>query len=92
MKKMFSRLLLMCCSAMLATAALAAEPAETKPDHPQPAVEPFAEFVTPSDSLPKLRYFADDKITLNDRCPVRRVRLNPKMGASYVNNQPVGFC
>jgi hypothetical protein len=61
-------------------------------EHPQKIAEPFAEFVTPSDSLPHLRYFADNKVTLNDRCPVRLVRLNPKMGASYVNNQPVGFC
>ncbi len=57
-----------------------------------PKIEPFAEFVTPADSLPHLRFLADGKVTLNDRCPVRKVRLNPRMGASYVNGQPVGFC
>lgn len=72
-------------------------------DHPAPAAaagdakmapkaEPFAEFVTPTDSLPRMRFLADGKISLNDRCPVRKVRLNPRMGASYVNGQPVGFC
>jgi hypothetical protein len=55
-------------------------------------VEPFAEFVAPQDSLPHLRFLADGLITLNDRCPVRKVRLNPRMGASYVNGRPVGFC
>jgi hypothetical protein len=53
---------------------------------------PFAEFISPADSLPRLRYLADGKITLNDRCPVRKVRLNPRMGAAYVNDHPVGFC
>ncbi len=54
--------------------------------------EPFAEFVAPADSLPHLRFFCDDQVSLNDRCPVRKVRLNPRMGASYVNDRPVGFC
>jgi hypothetical protein len=30
--------------------------------------------------------------TLNDRCPVRRVRLNRRLPAIYVNTHPVGFC
>jgi len=59
-------------------------------DHP--AAAPLAEYVAPADSLPHLRYFADGLVTLNDRCPVRKVRLNPRMGASYVNGHPVGFC
>ncbi len=84
--------LMICGTTLIVSAAPAAEPNENQSDHPQMIVEPFAEFVTPSDSLPHLRFFADGKVTLNDRCPVRRVRLNPKMGASYVNNQPVGFC
>jgi len=56
------------------------------------ATAPLAEIVAPEDSLPRLRYLADGKITLNDRCPVRKVALNPNMGAHYVNGQPVGFC
>ena len=68
--------------------ALAQAPADTaRPDHPL-----VAEFVSPADSLPHLRYLADGLVTLNDRCPVRKVRLNPKMNAAYVNGFPVGFC
>lgn len=69
--------------------------AATAPDTPAAtAMEaaPFAEFVAPGDSLPRLRFLADGKVSLNDRCPVRLVRLNTRMGASYVNDQPVGFC
>ncbi len=41
--------------------------------------------------LSKLRY-PDGQLTLNDQCPVRRVRLNTRMPAIYVNQHPVGFC
>lgn len=34
----------------------------------------------------------DGKITLNDRCPVRRVPLNLRLSALYVNGEPIGFC
>ena len=70
---------------------LSAEAADKKSDSAK-ADMPLAEFVAPQDTLPYMRYFADGKTTLNDRCPVRLVKLNPKMGASYVNNEPVGFC
>jgi len=50
------------------------------------------EFVAPADSFPRVRYFESDKITLNDRCPVRKVPLNPKMTPVYVNGLPIGFC
>ncbi|MCB1183803.1 hypothetical protein KDM41_10245 [bacterium] len=73
---------------LLAGGVQAASPAAMNGDK----VEPLAEYVSPADSLPQLRYFCDGLITLNDRCPVRKVRLNPKMGASYVNGRPVGFC
>ena len=43
------------------------------------------------DSLPKLR-FADGMVSLNDRCMVRKVPLNPKMPPVYVSGHPVGFC
>jgi len=51
-----------------------------------------AEYINPEDSLPHLRYFADGLESLNDRCAVRKVRLNPKMPPVYVNGRPVGFC
>lgn len=52
----------------------------------------LAEFVNPEDSLSHLRYLADGQTSLNDRCAVRKVRLNPKMPPLYVNGRPVGFC
>jgi hypothetical protein len=52
----------------------------------------FGEYVNPVDSLPRVRYFETGLVTLNDRCAVRKVKLNTKMPAVYVNGQPVGFC
>ena len=43
------------------------------------------------EKFPRLRY-ADGQISLNDRCPVRHVKLNPKMPPVYVNGKPIGFC
>lgn len=43
------------------------------------------------DTLPRIQ-FADGLISLNDRCPVRRVPLNLRMPPVYVNGRPVGFC
>jgi hypothetical protein len=40
---------------------------------------------------PRLR-FVDSLTSLNDRCMVRKAKLNPKMRPVYVNQQPVGFC
>ncbi len=40
---------------------------------------------------PHLR-FADGQISLNDRCPVRRVPLNVRLPGLYVNGKPIGFC
>ena len=31
-------------------------------------------------------------MTLNDRCPVRKVPLNLRLPALFVNGQPIGFC
>jgi len=52
----------------------------------------MGDYVNAQDSLPRLRYFDGDQVSLNDRCAVRKVRLNPKMPPIYVNGQPVGFC
>jgi len=43
------------------------------------------------DSFPRVHYERAGT-TLNDRCMVRRVKLNRKMPPMYVNNLPVGFC
>jgi len=49
----------------------------------------LAEFVEPDSTL---RFFADGLVSPNNRCPVRRVGLNPKMTPVYVNGEPFGFC
>lgn len=40
---------------------------------------------------PRVKY-ADSLLSLNDRCIVRRGRLNPLFKPVYVNGRPVGFC
>ena len=71
-----------------------------KPDIPpeglilsmNPAVgyEPLAS-TAPGDTFPRLRY-ADEAVSLNDRCPVRKSKLNKRLPAIYVNGMPIGFC
>lgn len=34
----------------------------------------------------------DGELTVNNRCPVRRVRLNARVQPLFVNGRPVGFC
>jgi|CXWL01.1.fsa_nt_gi hypothetical protein len=49
-------------------------------------------FVTTTDpEHPRLKY-ADSLVSLNDRCIVRMVKLNPKVRPVYVSRMPVGFC
>jgi hypothetical protein len=50
------------------------------------------EYVSLQDTLPHIRYFEDNLVSLNDRCAVRKVKLNPKLPPIYVNGHPVGFC
>jgi hypothetical protein len=52
----------------------------------------MGEFVESQDSFPRIRYFDTDKVSINDRCAVRKTKLNPKMPPVYVNGEPVGFC
>jgi len=40
---------------------------------------------------PRIRY-TDSLTSLNDRCMVRKSKLNLKVRPVYVNRQPVGFC
>jgi hypothetical protein len=57
-----------------------------------PALPAAAEYVPGADEkYPRLRY-ADGQISLNDRCPVRHAKLNPRMAPVYVNGKPIGFC
>ncbi len=41
--------------------------------------------------LPRLRY-ANGEVTINDRCPVRKVSLNRRLMPLFVNGKPLGFC
>ena len=72
------------------------EQAEKPQAETKPMVEKqymvMGEYANAQDSLPRLRYFDGEQISLNDRCAVRKVKLNPKMPPIYVNGQPVGFC
>ena len=45
----------------------------------------------PDQEHPRLKY-SDSLESLNDRCIVRKAKLNLKMRPVYVNGQPVGFC
>ncbi len=35
---------------------------------------------------------SDGQMTLNDRCPVRKVGLNRRLPVLFVNARPIGFC
>ena len=48
-------------------------------------------YVDASAPLTPIR-FDRDAISLNDRCPVRKGKLNLKMPPAYVNGRPIGFC
>ena len=61
-----------------------------QPEPPRPAMTVMASY-TDTSAFPHLR-FEDGAISLNDRCPVRRVKLNRKMPPVFVNGRPVGFC
>jgi hypothetical protein len=67
-------------------------------DKEEEAAEKPAEYsavgalVQPADSFPLVRYFEGEQLSLNDKCAVRKVRLNPKMPPVYVNGRPIGFC
>ena len=80
-------------STVLVAAALALACSKQKEEamSTMPAVV-YGEFIAPEDSLQRMRYFETGLVGMNDRCAVRKVRLNPKMPPVYVNGQPIGFC
>ena len=41
--------------------------------------------------FPKLQ-FTNETVSLNDRCPVRKVKLNTRLAPLFVNGRPIGFC
>lgn len=50
-----------------------------------------AEYQDPDAEFSKL-VFADGQISVNDKCPVRKAKLNRRMPAIFANGRPVGFC
>jgi hypothetical protein len=36
--------------------------------------------------------FTNGVSSLNDRCPVRKVKLNTRLAPLFVNGRPIGFC
>ncbi len=67
-------------------------PESSAAEAPKVQYQVLAEKTSPQDSLFTLRYLGDGLETLNDKCPVRKVPLNRKMMAAYVNGKPIGFC
>ena len=57
---------------------------------PIPVLFPAA-FTDTTLEFPQLRY-ANGWLSLNDRCPVRKVQLNRRLTPLFVNGRPVGFC
>ena len=43
------------------------------------------------EKFPRL-VFADADVSANDRCPVKKNKLNRRMDPVFVNGEPVGFC
>jgi hypothetical protein len=68
-----------------------AEQAESAPEKKKEYVV-LADFVSEADSLAHLRFRESGLVSVNDRCAVRLVRLNPRMSPVWVNGRPVGFC
>jgi hypothetical protein len=60
------------------------------PEPPIPALFPAA-YTDTTLEFPQVR-FADGTVCANDRCPVRKVKLNRRLEPLYVNGRPIGFC
>ncbi len=41
--------------------------------------------------FPPMQY-SNGQVTINDRCPVRKVPLNRSLTPIFVNGKPLGFC
>ena len=61
-------------------------------DTPQPLEENLASTLVDSSADLSPLQFEDGTVSLNDRCPVRKVKLNTRLRPMFVNGQPIGFC
>lgn len=50
-----------------------------------------ATFTDTTLAFPKM-LFTDGSVSLNDKCPVRKVKLNRRLAPLFVNGRPIGFC
>jgi hypothetical protein len=64
----------------------------SRTENPEPvqALLPAAYTDTTLD-FPHLR-FTNQTLSLNDRCPVRKAKLNQRLAPLFVNGRPIGFC
>lgn len=92
MKRSAARVLTTAAMLVVALACSKEKPQAEKPPEAEKDYMVMGDYVNAQDWLPRLRYFDGDQVSLNDRCAVRKVKLNPKMPPIYVNGQPVGFC
>jgi len=78
--------------AMLAPVLLLATEGCSSNNPPQrvQALKPAVYFDNNSE-FPRIE-FGNGQVSINDRCPVRRTKLNLRMPPIYVNGRPVGFC
>lgn len=65
---------------MFAALAIAALFSSCGPPESEPAEESFGPIAI------------EGQMTLNDRCPVRRAKLNSRVPPVLVNGRPIGFC
>ena len=73
--------------AMLLIEGCAEAPRKTTP---MPALG-VAHYENPTEEKPRIRW-GEDPLSLNDRCIVRKVKLNLRMPPIFVNGKPIGFC
>ena len=52
---------------------------------------PHAYVANDPETLPRVK-FQNGSVSRNDRCPVRKNKLNRGFDPLYVNGRPVGFC
>jgi len=68
---------------------------QASPPAPSPPVSVQAllpaAYIDTTLEFPHLR-FTDQALSMNDRCPVRKAKLNTRLAPLFVNGQPIGFC
>ena len=85
-----------CCVSRLPTGPLASPPL-TLHQRPKTVLAacsqppPHDYVAADGEAFPRVLY-ADGDVSRNDRCPVRKNKLNRHMDPLFVNGEPVGFC